>query len=186
MNKPCSQALSLWLALVLTACGGSADHPQTCQAAPGSSTLTGTVTAVHDGDTLTLDMGNRVEHIRLQGIDAPELAQAFGDDARLALAHQTLHQPVRVAYSLRDRYDRVLGQVFTADCTDANLQMLKLGLAWFYKAYACDLDSPRRTSYANAETWASSHRLGLWGQNQPMAPWVFRNGEDPSSPQCPI
>lgn len=176
---------ALCLTLILSACGGSTDTPPSCNAVQGSHLLTGTVTAVHDGDTLTLDMGDRTEHIRLQGIDAPELAQAFGNDAKLALAQQTLQQTVRVAYSQRDRYDRVLGQVFTADCTDVNLQLLNLGWAWFYKAFACDLDSARRMNYASAETQASRLRLGLWIQSQPMAPWIFRNGEDPPTPSCP-
>jgi len=178
---------ALCLTLILNACGGSTDTPtSSCNAAQGSHLLTGTVTAVHDGDTLTLDMGDRTEHIRLQGIDAPELAQAFGNDAKLALAKQTLQQTVRVAYSQRDHYDRVLGQVFTADCTDVNLQLLNRGWAWFYKAYACDLDSPRRFDYAAAEAQASRLRLGLWRQSQPFAPWIFRNSEDPPAPSCTV
>lgn len=39
-----------------------------------SEHLTGTVIAVHDGDTLTLKSGNRERKVRLAGIDAPELS----------------------------------------------------------------------------------------------------------------
>lgn len=184
MNKALSLALCLGLVLLLSACGGSAEHPASCTTTPGSSTLAGTVSAVHDGDTLTLDMGDKVEHIRLQGMDAPELAQDFGNDARLALTRQTLHQSVRVAYVQRDRYDRILGQVLMADCTDVNLQMLTQGLAWFYRAYACDLNAHLRLSYEDAEIKARNQEKGLWRQRQAIAPWVFRNGEDPAAPQC--
>ena len=185
MHRPLGHMACGLLALVLSACGGSAGSPTACNAPAAGSALLGTVTAVHDGDTLTLSTGNSVEHVRLQGIDAPELAQDFGEQARQALTERTLQQPVRVVYTQRDRYDRVLGQVFTADCTDVNQRLLELGMAWFYKAYACDLEASRRLRYASAETQASSHRLGLWSQNQPTAPWVFRNGEDTPAPQCP-
>ncbi|MDB5821392.1 MAG: uncharacterized protein JWR21_96 [Herminiimonas sp.] len=41
--------------------------------------LTGRVVGVHDGDTITvLDVGKTQYKIRLAGIDAPELKQAFG------------------------------------------------------------------------------------------------------------
>jgi len=182
-------ALCLLLSGLLLGCGGSAstsdNASRTCGASTGSTLLSGTVTAVHDGDTLTLSTGNATEHIRLQGMDAPELAQAFGDAARQALIQQVLHHPVRVAYTQRDRYDRLLGQVFTSDCTDVNQQMLNQGMAWFYTAYACELESPRRSRYESAETQARAQGLGLWHQAQPLAPWVFRNGEDPPAPHCP-
>jgi endonuclease YncB( thermonuclease family) len=142
------------------------------------------VSAVHDGDTLSLDTGNGAEHIRLQGLDAPELAQAYGSTARQALSQRTLQQSVRVAYEQRDAYNRILGQVFTSSCQDVNLQLLQTGMAWFYKAYACELDSSRRVQYAQAESQARAQHLGLWSQNQPQAPWVYRNGEDPPMPLC--
>ena len=173
----------LWL-ILLVACGGSTDQPTSCSTVVGSRMLSGTVTGVHDGDTLTLSTGNNLEQVRLQGIDAPELAQPFGDEARLLLSKQTLHQAVRVAYTQRDHYDRILGKVIRQDCTDVNLQLLNQGMAWFYKAYACDLERPRRLLYAAAESQASQEHRGLWSQNHPLAPWVFRNGEDPSAAVC--
>jgi len=41
--------------------------------------LTGRVVSVHDGDTITvLDADKKQHKIRLAGIDAPEIKQAFG------------------------------------------------------------------------------------------------------------
>jgi endonuclease YncB( thermonuclease family) len=188
MKNLFNRMVCLMLCAVLTACGGSSSSDtnaaERCGAASGNTLLSGSVTAVHDGDTLTLTTGTGTEHIRLQGIDAPELAQPFGDQARAALTQQTLHQSVRVAYTQRDRYDRILGQVFTRNCADVNQQMLSLGMAWFYKAYACDLEKPRRSRYEAAQAQALAQSLGLWIQRQPQAPWIFRNGEDPPTPNC--
>lgn len=171
----------------LVGCGGSVDPaslPSACQAAAGSLWLAGSVSAVHDGDTLTLQTPSGQETVRLQGIDAPELAQTDGGLSRQTLSQTVLHQPVRVAYTDRDRYDRVLGQVFTSSCEDSNLKLLDSGMAWFYTAYACDLDSARRTRYAVAQARAKALHLGLWRQSQPVAPWIYRNGEDPPAPVC--
>lgn len=171
--------------LCLSACGGGNSNTSgSCAAAAGSQWLTGQVSAVLDGDTLILNTGSHSEHIRLQGIDAPELAQTAGPQARQALSAHTLHQTAQVAYTQRDRYGRILGQVFSNTCTDWNLQMLQAGLAWFYTAYACDLEPTRRQQYASAEAQARAQGLGLWAQAQPIAPWVFRNGENPVAPVC--
>ncbi len=44
-----------------------------------AATLEGRVVRVHDGDTITvLDASRKQYKIRLAGIDAPELNQAFG------------------------------------------------------------------------------------------------------------
>lgn len=179
----------LWaLGMGLAACGGSAAPGEgvspLCAAPAGSTMLTGTVVAVQDGDTLTLQTRGGSEQVRLQGIDAPELAQDFGDAARLALGQQTLGQSVTVATSQRDRYERVLGLVFRMDCTEVNQEMLALGMAWFYTAYACELDTPRRQRFAAAQTQAMAQARGLWIQRTPLAPWVFRNGQDPPPPDC--
>jgi endonuclease YncB( thermonuclease family) len=48
-----------------------------------ASTLQGKVVHVADGDTITvLDTNNTQHKIRLQGIDAPEKAQAFGQKSK--------------------------------------------------------------------------------------------------------
>ena len=174
--------------LCLLACGGSADPasvaPSHCTAASGSQWLTGQVSAVLDGDTVVLGRGSSAEHVRLQGIDAPELAQNEGPAARQALSLRALHQNTRVAYTQRDRYGRILGQVFSTNCKDLNLYMLQQGQAWFYTTYACDLEPQRRALYASAQTLARSQGLGLWQQSQPTPPWVYRNGDDPATPVC--
>jgi micrococcal nuclease len=174
--------------LCLLACGGNSERASAlsngCAIAASNQWLSGQVSAVIDGDTLVLNTGNSSEHIRLQGIDAPELTQTEGAQAKQALSALALHQSVRLAYSQRDRYGRILGQVFNNNCNDLNKLMLQAGMAWFYKAYACDLESERRQQYAAAESHARTQGLGLWAKPQPVAPWVFRNGEDPAVPVC--
>lgn len=75
----------------------------------------GIVTNVHDGDTLTValcgDMSVPVG-VRLYGIDAPELRQTYGIEARDALrAMLPVGHAVQVVALGTDRYGRVVGLV---------------------------------------------------------------------------
>src|SRR5687767_8886939 len=47
-----------------------------------ADSFTGKVTDVSDGDTLVIGNGGRVRVVQLAGIDAPELTQEYGKDAR--------------------------------------------------------------------------------------------------------
>lgn len=173
------------LTMALAACGGEFDNtPVACGTGVAAHTLSGTASAVHDGDTLTLTHSTGTEQVRLQGIDAPELAQDWGSESRAALQGLALHQTVTIAYDQRDRYGRLLGHVYGSACEHLNLRLLREGQAWYYRAYACDLPANLRTGFDQAEQAARQQRRGLWQQTQPIAPWVFRNGEDPAVPVC--
>jgi endonuclease YncB( thermonuclease family) len=75
-------------------------------------TITGKVVGVSDGDTITvLDDSKQQHKVRLEGIDAPESAQAFGTQAKKSLSDLVFGRTVTVASSKTDRYGRVLGKV---------------------------------------------------------------------------
>ena len=81
------------LALISINCGLSA------------GTIQGKVVAVADGDTITvLDAKNTQHKIRLQGIDAPEKAQAYGQRSKQSL-YQLIHgMQVDVEFQKKDKY----------------------------------------------------------------------------------
>ena len=183
------------------ACTGSACNPtqtsqnQTVSAASsttlcgvdiGPKLLEGAVTSVHDGDTITLSSGGAVYHIRLDSIDAPELAQPFGNASQSSLASAVLGKRVRVAYTKTDQYDRIVGAVFTDSCQYVNLNQVSSGMAWFYKAYQCEVSAAVRLKFLQAQGSAAAADLGLWAQVDPEAPWFFRNGFEPVTPVCTV
>jgi endonuclease YncB( thermonuclease family) len=171
----------------LTAAPGTAASTQgstLCGFDVGAKKLQGLVSAVHDGDTVTLNAAGVIHKIRLDGIDAPELAQAFGSRSHAALASAVLGQTVQVAYSQTDQYGRIVGAVFTAGCEYVNLKQVASGMAWFYRAYQCELSAPLRAQFAKAEDAAVASKTGLWLDADPTAPWLYRNGVDPSAPTC--
>ena len=150
----------------------------------GPKLLQGAVTSVHDGDTITLSSGGATYHIRLDSIDAPELAQPFGSTSQNALSGAVLGKSVKVAYTKTDQYDRIVGAVFTDSCQYVNLNQVSSGMAWFYKAYQCEVSAAVRTQFSQAQDRAAAADLGLWAQVDPEAPWFYRNGSEPVTPVC--
>jgi endonuclease YncB( thermonuclease family) len=135
--------------------------------------LTGTVTSVHDGDSLTMQTGAEQMKIRLAGIDAPELKQPFGPESRDALRQSVLNQSVTVDTNKQDRYGRAVGKVLL-NGEDVNLKQVSAGLAWVYTDYIKELSVDDREKYRAAETAANDAHIGLWQDEQPVAPWTFR------------
>jgi endonuclease YncB( thermonuclease family) len=148
-----------------------------CGYATGGSRISGTVSAVHDGDTITVAGIS----IRLDSIDAPELSQAYGTQSRDNLAALVNGQQVTVTYAKKDKYGRVVGTVFLSDCTQVNSRQVATGSAWYYEAYKCEIGIALRNEYAAAQGMAVSQGLGLWASSA-IAPWVYRNGVDATVP----
>ncbi len=93
-----------------------------------ADTLTGKVVKVADGDSITiLDSTDTQHRIRLQGIDAPERKQAFGNASRKHLASLVAGKEVTVKWDKRDRYRRIVGFVIV-DGQDMNLEQVKAGI----------------------------------------------------------
>jgi micrococcal nuclease len=75
--------------------------------------LNAVVTHVSDGDSVWIRPagGSAALQLRLQDIDAPEICQEFGLQARDALAARVLRRQVRVVIRARDVYQRAVGRV---------------------------------------------------------------------------
>jgi endonuclease YncB( thermonuclease family) len=163
---------------------GTVQSAKLCGVDVGPKRLEGLVSAVHDGDTITLGNGAAAYKIRLDGIDAPELAQPFGNASQSALAAAVLGQSVTVTYTKTDQYDRIVGAVFTDSCQYVNLTQVSTGLAWFYKAYQCEISAALRLQFSQEQDRAAGADRGLWAQADPEAPWFYRNGSEPVTPVC--
>ncbi|NBZ98030.1 MAG: thermonuclease family protein [Betaproteobacteria bacterium] len=139
-----------------------------------AATLQGKVIGVADGDTVTLLDDQKNQHIiRLQGIDAPEKAQAFGNKSKQSL-HEMVHgKEVFVDVQKKDKYGRSVGKILVNQ-TDACLEQIKRGMAWHYKQYANEQSPEDRDVYAQAESTARAQSLGLWKDKSPTPPWAFR------------
>jgi endonuclease YncB( thermonuclease family) len=181
MHKPPIVLLLTIAVFVLTCCSGGSKHvaEQNPKVAPTSdskntSTIQGRVVRVHDGDTITVRDSNNVDYrIRLAGIDAPELDQAFGTASGTELANTVLNKEVIIQYQKLDRYDRLVGKVLL-DGQDMCLEQIEKGMAWHFKRYEGEQVTEERLAYADAEQAARNRRMGLWTDSLPTPPWEFR------------
>lgn len=130
--------------------------------------------SIADGDTITvLDSSNAQHRIRLEGIDAPELHQAFGSRSKQNLSELIYEKDVAVVYYKTDQYGRLVGRVLL-DGRDINLEQVKAGMAWHYKEYEREQTPADRELYAKAEDEARAARRGLWIDPDPVEPSQFR------------
>lgn len=126
------------------------------------------VEAINDGDTVTcLDEQGRHVRIRLVGIDAPELDQPRGREARGALAAKLAGGVVRVEGSARDQHGRLLGTLHIDD-RDLNRELVADGWAWAFGGFVED------DELVAAEAAARRTKKGLWADPDPTTPADWR------------
>ena len=128
----------------------------------------GRVVGVADGDTITVLHNGRGEKIRLYGIDCPEKRQAFGTKAKQFTSALTFGKDVTIIEHGLDKYRRTLGDVILANGQNVNRELVKAGLAWWYRKYSKD------QSLGELEAQARQAKLGLWADKDPVAPWCYR------------
>jgi endonuclease YncB( thermonuclease family) len=145
----------LVLALAVLSCDARAD-------------FRGRVVVVADGDTVTVLVDRTQVRVRLEGIDAPERGQPFGEASRRSLASLVAARTVEVREHGRDGYGRVLG-VVRADGIDANAEQVRRGYAWVFRRYSHD------AHLLALEDEARVARRGLWRDPEPVPPWVWRD-----------
>ena len=136
--------------------------------------LDGTIVSVADGDTVTLLDANKMQHrIRLDGIDAPERTQPYGQRARQSLAALAHGRAARADCPKVDRYGRAICRL-VVDGVDVGLEQIRRGYAWHYVKYAHEQRAADRERYARAESDARSTHVGLWLFSEPIPPWDYR------------
>ncbi|MCR4592663.1 MAG: thermonuclease family protein [Bacteroidaceae bacterium] len=124
---------------------------------------------ITDGDTFTLLVdGHEQVKIRIDGIDAPEKGQAFGNRAKEQLSGMIWGEELTVRVMKTDKYGRSIGKVSTPSVVDVGLEMIKAGYAWQYREYN------KEKSYEGAEILARRNRNGLWLDKNPIKPQDFR------------
>ena len=85
-------------------------------------------------------------------------------------------QTVTVAIRDTDRYGRVVGEVLLPDGRSLNQELVKAGMAWWYRPYA-----PNDTTLALLEAEARAAKRGLWADAYPVPPWQWRKGQRAST-----
>lgn len=132
-----------------------------------AQTLRGKVVRVSDGDTVVLlDADNTQHKIRLNGIDAPENGQPYGDKSKEYLSNLIAGKEVTVEVKGTDQYKRILGVVYLGE-VNINAEMIRAGYAWNYK-YSKD------KYYIKLQEKAKAEKKGLWKDKNAVDPREWR------------
>ncbi len=129
----------------------------------------GVVTRVVDGDTLWVKTSASAQplKVRIQGIDAPEICQPGGVQARDALKREVLGKSVSVTSRARDDYGRTVGTL-RLEGQDMGRWMVAQGYAWVYSY------RHKKGPYADELRQAQSARRGVFSDAAAEEPRLFR------------
>ena len=144
-------------------------RPKATQPTPVVKEFSGEVVGVADGDTITVMHNGKGERIRLHGIDCPEKRQAFGKKAKQFTSELVFGKTITVTVLDVDRYGRTVGEVILPDGPVLNHELVRAGLAWWYRKYA-----PDDGTLAQLEADARAAKRGLWADAEPVPPWEWR------------
>lgn len=109
---------------------------------------------VIDGDTIVID---RV-HIRLAGIDAPELDQPYGKQAKYALVRLCKDQVVTAITDGAVSHNRVVARCLLPDGRDLAAEMVKAGLAIDWGKHSGGTYRHLETADARQRLWQAKLR----------------------------
>mgnify|MGYP000582531483 CR=1 FL=1 len=129
----------------------------------------GVVTHVSDGDTVWVQAmpSGQIVKVRLQGVDAPEICQAWGPHSRDALHAALYAQVIDVQGRYHDSYGRLLARL-SRQGNDVGAWMVVQGHAWSYSYQR------RPGVYDAQQATAQAQHLGLFADAHAIQPRWFR------------
>ena len=135
------------------------------------------VQGVIDADTMYLRDPNVLSGLRpsndtlfrVRDIDAPETSQPFGRQATQFVRSQYGSGKLSVAGGGKTSYNRTVADLIDPTTGRSISEPLVAGgYAWNYPGYSQNKLLPQ------LESTARQNRLGLWGADNPTAPWLYR------------
>ena len=129
-----------------------------------------TVIRIVDADTYQVLSNAQVFTVRLANVDAPELKQHFGVEAKQFVSELIYGKQVLIEVQGKDRYNRTIASI-TINGKALDSILISNGWAWHYAEYNHE---KKLATYQNE---AIKFKLGLWqcGTNKVCPPWVYRN-----------
>jgi len=139
------------------------------------------VAKVIDGDTISLDINDKTEVIRLIGVNTPETVdprkpvECFGQEAsqkaKELLNDKSVSLESDPTQGERDKYERLLRYVFLENGTNFNKLMISEGYAY---EYTYNLPYKYQEEFKQAQQQAEQNKRGLWADDacvtQPSPP----------------
>jgi endonuclease YncB( thermonuclease family) len=153
---------------MLLAAGGAA-----AQSKPRAAPIEGVINRIIDGDSLVVQPeGKPPIEVRLRDIDAPELCQDYGPEAKKELERLALGKKAELTVSGRDQFGRSIGTV-VVDGQSLSKVMVAEGHAWSTRTRF------DRGPLMKEERMAIALRRGLHSAGNAVLPKDFRKTHGP-------
>jgi len=131
----------------------------------GENLKIGKCVKVIDGDTLIIECEHNRQTVDIDGIDCPELDQPWGKQVRNFVRDLVGGENVEIEI-LESTGDAVRARV-TVDGIDLSELLVSRGLAWVP-------EGSTDTDLVELSAKARELPCGLWVDENPQPPWVFR------------
>jgi endonuclease YncB( thermonuclease family) len=132
------------------------------------------IAKINDGDTITvIDMAQKRHVVQLDGIDAPELGQPYGEAAKKHLERRLVKKNVVIIWNKTTSEGAKLGKVLLNN-GDINQLQIRTGSAWATGEISVNFSGNDKARYAAAQNVAKEKSLGLWRAGNAIAPWDWR------------
>ncbi len=132
------------------------------------------VIGVNDGDTLTVvDSKQKTYIVQLDGIDAPEAGQPYGEASKKHLERRILKKNVVLMWHKTGKDGALIAKVLLNN-GDINQLQLRTGSAWATSTLSVNVSGNDTGRYTSAQAHAKEKSLGLWRDENAIAPWDWR------------
>jgi endonuclease YncB( thermonuclease family) len=129
---------------------------------------------VIDGDTVIVLCEGKKRPVHLVSVDAPQLEQPYGKEAKAFTKKLLLNNVVTIDYVDRSRAN----DMTSADGKSLKWGLIRAGLAWYPANHKSNSLRNISDKLGKHERKARRSRKGLWAQDKPVAPWsLHRNSE---------
>ena len=140
----------------------------------------GRVRRLWGGDNFEYGREQELHYIVLRGVDTPKPGQPYFALARNQAHRMMRRAKVRVEVVGLDELKREIADVFaesknpndTAGEQNVALEVLRTGFGWYDGT-----EFEGAEDYRKAEQSAREQRIGLWEDDNPVAPWDFETGQ---------
>lgn len=135
--------------------------------------FTTTINKVIDGDTAIVTFKGKPTRFNIRDIDAPELRQAFGPEAKECLERHLVGKPVAVQKVYITR-DKIVYANMSSSGRDVAMSMVWEGCAWPDKTSTTRFNNG---AIYNSKDSAKKRKAGMWAKPGAIYPAEFRKAQ---------